>query len=319
MKREENNRVPQEQQETCRNTKPIINTSSCGMKEEDPRRVPLISSLTPPPWNRLPNDEMRNNNKALSFLNEQDCIDYHEMQHQEYRLKYYKRDQLLRLSEEVLHKHKFDNDANTNNSNRFVERPIQPDQMSLSPASSNNITITKDDHCISSPVMQIGEQTNNRQCTTSRPIIMLAPCDDVVSISSQEEVDWTKVDSAYGAACPVFGCMPKPIRRAIETTLISFLFLSFILFFVIISVQLTNQHQGGHYNITANSNLVTNDDYYVSNSNHNNDDNTMHDDGYFNNFSASAADDDGNNYYADANDDSVNGDYKQYNYNDNNY
>ena len=30
-------------------------------------------------------------------------------------------------------------------------------------------------------------------------------------------------------------------------------------------MQLTNQHQGGHYQ-PANSNIVTNDDYYVSNS-----------------------------------------------------
>ena len=73
--------------------------------------------------------------------------------------------------------------------------------------------------------------------------------------------------------------MPKPIRRAIETTLISFLFLSFILFFVIISVQLTNQHQGGHGYQPANSNIVTNDDYYVSNSG--NDHAVQYDDGYY--------------------------------------
>ena len=63
-----------------------------------------------------------------------------------------------------------------------------------------------------------------------------------VDCSFDSKVDWTPQDSAYGAACPMFGCIPKKIRRRVEFFLLLFIFIGLIYFIVVVSMNLTNEH-----------------------------------------------------------------------------
>jgi hypothetical protein len=89
--------------------------------------------------------------------------------------------------------------------------------------------------------------------------------------------DWTPKDSAYGAACPVCGCLPKNARRLIEVTLITVFIFGFIYFIITTSIRINNEHgdsnsggSGGGSNSGSSSggseqNVQLDDDYYVEN------------------------------------------------------
>ena len=80
--------------------------------------------------------------------------------------------------------------------------------------------------------------------------------------------DWTPADSAYGAAFPICGCLPKRIRRAIEVTLIGLSV--FLLVYVVIttSMRITNDHGGGSVSSSSgeSSNKLADDDFYIEHS-----------------------------------------------------
>ena len=56
--------------------------------------------------------------------------------------------------------------------------------------------------------------------------------------------EWTPDDSAYGAACPVFGWIPKPMRKIIEATFIFVLVLIFVVVVISASIKMSNDKNG---------------------------------------------------------------------------
>jgi hypothetical protein len=120
------------------------------------------------------------------------------------------------------------------------------------------------------------------------------------------ESDWTPYDSAYGAACPVCGCLPKNVRRAIEMTLIAVVSLALIYFVVTTSIRLSNDHgKGSKLSNDDEVRIKLDDDYYIefsSNSNSNSK-KTNDDQVSYNNDVESAEDD---NESSSTNDDSIN-------------
>lgn len=65
------------------------------------------------------------------------------------------------------------------------------------------------------------------------------------TLSDFDNAEWTPQDSAYGAACPVCGWIPKRIRQAIEISLIVVALGLAVFFIVRTSILLTNDHNGG--------------------------------------------------------------------------
>jgi len=94
--------------------------------------------------------------------------------------------------------------------------------------------------------------------------------------------EWTPQDSAYGAACPVCGCLPKNVRRAIEVTLITASIFGLIYFVVTTSIRITNEHgssgAGGNDNDAG---FALDDDYYIANNHQKNNVNDNDDDDYY--------------------------------------
>lgn len=91
-----------------------------------------------------------------------------------------------------------------------------------------------------------------------------------VDCSFDSNVEWTPQDSAYGAACPMFGCIPKKIRRKVEFFLLLFIFLGLIYCIVVISMNLTNEHSQNKSQTSNNENNQQNqqavdldDNFYV--------------------------------------------------------
>ena len=56
--------------------------------------------------------------------------------------------------------------------------------------------------------------------------------------------EWTPDDSAYGAACPVFGWIPKQMRKIIEATFIFVLVLIFVVVVISASIKMSNDKNG---------------------------------------------------------------------------
>ena len=56
--------------------------------------------------------------------------------------------------------------------------------------------------------------------------------------------EWTPDDSAYGAACPVFGWIPKSMRKIIEATFIFVLVLIFVVVVISASIKMSNDKNG---------------------------------------------------------------------------
>lgn len=90
---------------------------------------------------------------------------------------------------------------------------------------------------------------------------------DEESISNFSISEWTPQDSAYGAACPVCGWIPKQMRRMIEFSLICFMVLVFLWMVVTVSSHISNAHKNSvMYNSTdyySGQMIAANDDYYV--------------------------------------------------------
>ena len=67
----------------------------------------------------------------------------------------------------------------------------------------------------------------------------------VDSVNDFQDDEWTPPDSAYGAACPVCGCLPKGVRRLIELCIVAgialFVVYSVVLVSIWISREATNQ------------------------------------------------------------------------------
>ena len=67
--------------------------------------------------------------------------------------------------------------------------------------------------------------------------------DDDESIGDFSRSEWTPPDSAYGAACPVCGWIPKHVRRMIEFSLICVMVLAFLYMVVTVSSYISNSHK----------------------------------------------------------------------------
>ncbi len=79
--------------------------------------------------------------------------------------------------------------------------------------------------------------------------------------------DWTPPDSAYGAAFPICGWVPKHYRRLMEASIIGLFLFVLVYFVVTTSIRLSldqnsssNKSGGGGKN---NNNKVSDDDYYI--------------------------------------------------------
>jgi hypothetical protein len=66
------------------------------------------------------------------------------------------------------------------------------------------------------------------------------------SIADFDKSEWTPEDSSYGAACPVCGCVPKHVRRAIEFSMISALVLVFVYLLVMTSINVSDARTASH-------------------------------------------------------------------------
>jgi hypothetical protein len=84
----------------------------------------------------------------------------------------------------------------------------------------------------------------------------------VVSVESFSDEEWTPQDSAYGAACPVCGCLPKHIRRGIEFTLIVMLIFLLVYMVVTTSIRVNADHASGKTG-SHSSQSLRDDDYFV--------------------------------------------------------
>lgn len=76
--------------------------------------------------------------------------------------------------------------------------------------------------------------------------------------------DWTPPDSAYGAAFPVCGWVPKHTRRAIEITIIGLFVFALVYFVVTTSIRISNdQSSSTASNNESSSNKLSDDDHYI--------------------------------------------------------
>ena len=89
------------------------------------------------------------------------------------------------------------------------------------------------------------------------------------SSSIMSEPEWTAQDSAYGAACPICGCIPKSVRKAIEFTLVS----SFIMWTALFIISTS-------YKIGSESRLEDSDDTDIMVNSGSNQ--SMYEDDYYN-------------------------------------
>ena len=137
--------------------------------------------------------------------------------------------------------------------------------------------------------------------------------------SDQHFDEWTPEDSAYGAACPICGCLPKNVRRAIEMTLIAAVFSALIFLVVATSIRISNEHSSQATSSSSNyggdddyASVKLDDDYYIAASNNKQyntttsssyDDVTTNDDDYY----ATTEEEDGYTYNDDAQNNDDNG------------
>ena len=93
------------------------------------------------------------------------------------------------------------------------------------------------------------------------------------SLIDFEDSEWTPQDSAYGAACPVCGWIPKEVRRMIEFTLIAVMVVGFVYLVVTTSIKINNERSKFHTSNNSTSasdyrgQIVFDDDLYVENTN----------------------------------------------------
>lgn len=86
--------------------------------------------------------------------------------------------------------------------------------------------------------------------------------------------DWTPPDSAYGAAFPICGWVPKHTRRAIEITIIALFVFAIVYFVVTTSIRVTNDRASSSSSSSSSSqnsessgssNKLADDNFYVDN------------------------------------------------------
>ena len=75
--------------------------------------------------------------------------------------------------------------------------------------------------------------------------------------------DWTPPDSAYGAAFPVCGWVPKHYRRGIEATLIALFVFVLVYFVVTTSIRLSLDQGSEASGNSGSKNKFSDDDYYI--------------------------------------------------------
>lgn len=80
------------------------------------------------------------------------------------------------------------------------------------------------------------------------------------TISNFQPTEWTPQDSAYGAACPLCGCLSKRTRKLIEFSMIAGMFIGFVYLLVTTSINLTNSKSTK----TLDGRNATASDQYVS-------------------------------------------------------
>lgn len=98
--------------------------------------------------------------------------------------------------------------------------------------------------------------------------------DDGSSLADFDESEWTPPDSSYGAAIPVAGWIPKPIRRMIEGTLIALGIVALVYMVVTTSMRVTNERSNkndanrnsvdsyGNDSYLQNGKMYSDDNYY---------------------------------------------------------
>ena len=86
--------------------------------------------------------------------------------------------------------------------------------------------------------------------------------DDNESLSDFK--DWTPPDSAYGAAFPICGWVPKHYRRVIEASIIALFVFVLVFLVVTTSIRLSSDRNSKNTgNSTNNNHKVSDDDYYI--------------------------------------------------------
>jgi len=85
---------------------------------------------------------------------------------------------------------------------------------------------------------------------------------DEESVVDFKESEWTPEDSSYGAACPLFGWIPKNRRRSIEYAIIVVLVIALVYLMVMLSIVITKSHSDD--GMEENSGLNLDDDRYIS-------------------------------------------------------
>lgn len=94
--------------------------------------------------------------------------------------------------------------------------------------------------------------------------------DDNSTLADFDESEWTPPDSSYGAAIPVGGWIPKPIRRMVEGTLIALGIVALVYLVVNTSMRVTNErNRNKHSDGQTNDYVQSGDDYYAYESNSN--------------------------------------------------
>lgn len=119
-------------------------------------------------------------------------------------------------------------------------------------------------------------------------------CTDDGSLADFHESEWTPPDSSYGAALPVFGCIPKNMRRMIELSIIGLMVVGLVVLVVTASIRVTEGYNDGNTSSSAGG-LSLNDDYYVEYPTNNDDDlNAVDDDMFEYSYYGDEVNDDGN-------------------------
>lgn len=85
------------------------------------------------------------------------------------------------------------------------------------------------------------------------------------SLADFDESEWTPKDSAYGAACPVCGWLPKPARKTIEYTMVGLMVFLLVYCVVTTSIRISNEHGHDSGNDSSGSNKLADDDFYIEN------------------------------------------------------
>jgi hypothetical protein len=98
------------------------------------------------------------------------------------------------------------------------------------------------------------------------------------SLADFDETEWTPQDSAYGAAIPVCGWVPKRLRQGIEATVIAITVFALVYLVVTTSISISESKSGGTHHLSRNdtylnsgvknydNKLKFDDDYYIENS-----------------------------------------------------